>query len=98
MRPISAQPGGAEVVVETSPDAGFWPVSVGAGGTVVAPVGRVVTVVPSAMMNVEVSGSSSPVVVVPRTVMVHSPGARNVRPASGATYAPPGRVIGIVSE
>ena len=98
MRPISGQPGGADVVVVVSPVAGIGAESVGVDGTVVSLAGRVVTVVPSAMMNVEVSGSRSPVVVVPRTVIVHSPGARSVRPASGATNAPPGRVIGTVIE
>ena len=39
--------------------------------------GRVVTVVPSAMMNVVLIGGNSPMVVTPVTVAVHSPGARS---------------------
>jgi hypothetical protein len=39
--------------------------------------GWVVTVVPSAMMNVVLIGGKSPMVVTPVTVAVHSPGARS---------------------
>lgn len=56
--------------------------------------GWVVTVVPSAMMNVVLIGGKSPMVVTPVTVAVHSPGARRRRPASCATRAAPGRVMG----
>ena len=56
--------------------------------------GWVVTVVPSAMMNVVLIGGRSPIVVTPVMVAVHSPGARSCRPASCATSAPPGRVMG----
>lgn len=56
--------------------------------------GSVVTVVPSAMVNVLVMGGRSPMVVTPVMVAVHSPGARSKRPASSATSAPPGRVMG----
>ena len=56
--------------------------------------GWVVTVVPSAMMNVVLIGGNSPMVVTPVTVAVHSPGARRRRPASCASSAPPGRVMG----
>ena len=56
--------------------------------------GTVVTVVPSAMVNVVVIGVRSPIVVTPVTVAVHSPGARRRSPASCATSAPPGRVMG----
>jgi hypothetical protein len=50
------------------------------GGVVVEPTfnpcwGSVVTVVPSAITNVVVSGSRSPVVVTPVMVAVHTPGA-----------------------
>ena len=54
--------------------------------------GWVVTVVPSA--KVVLIGGKSPMVVTPVTVAVHSPGARSCRPASSATKAAPGRVIG----
>jgi len=56
--------------------------------------GWVVTVVPSAMVKVVLIGGRSPIVVTPVTVAVHSPGARSKRPASSATSAPPGRVMG----
>ena len=56
--------------------------------------GSVVTVVPSAMVNVVVIGVRSPIVVTPVTVAVHSPGARRRSPASCAISAPPGRVMG----
>ena len=56
--------------------------------------GRVVTVVPSAMVNVVLIGGRSPMVVTPVTVAVHSPGARSCRPASSETSAAPGRVMG----
>ena len=56
--------------------------------------GWVVTVVPSAMMNVVLIGGKSPMVVTPVTVAVHSPGARRRRPVSCATRAAPGRVMG----
>ena len=56
--------------------------------------GRVVTVVPSAMMNVVVNVGNSPMVETPLITAVHSPGVRNNRPASSAINAPPGRVMG----
>ena len=56
--------------------------------------GRVVTVVPSAMVKVVLIGGRSPIVVTPVTVAVHSPGARSCRPASSETSAAPGRVMG----
>ena len=56
--------------------------------------GWVVTVVPSAMMNVVLIGGRSPMVVTPVMVAVHSPGARSCRPASSANSAAPGRVMG----
>ena len=56
--------------------------------------GRVVTVVPSAMVNVVLIGGRSPMVVTPVMVAVHSPGARSCRPASSDTSAAPGRVMG----
>ena len=69
------------------------------GGDVVVPTfnpcwGSVVTVVPSAITKVVVSGSRSPVVVTPVMVAVHRPGALKFIPASSVVSAPPGRVIG----
>ena len=70
-----------------------------AGGTVVVTVvrpclGTVVTVVPSAMMNCVVSGSSSPMVVTPVIDTFQRPGARKRIPMSSVMSAAPGRVSG----
>jgi hypothetical protein len=56
--------------------------------------GVVMTVTPSAMTNCDVSVVSSPMVVTPLISIFQLPGARNKRPASSATRAAPGRVIG----
>ena len=100
--------GARTVVVGTSVVTAGATVVVGTGATEVVVVaaaivvvdfsrpcfGWVVTVVPSAMMNVVLIGGNSPMVVTPVTVAVHSPGARSCRPASSETSAAPGRVMG----
>ena len=73
-----------------------------AGGTEVVTVlrpclGTVVTVVPSAIMNCVVSGSSSPMVVTPVTETFQSPGAKKRIPISSVMRAAPGRVSGTLS-
>ena len=57
-------------------------------------LGRVTTVVPSAITKVVESGSRSPIVVTPLMTAVQVPGAFNAIPASSLTSAAPGRVIG----
>ena len=72
------------------------------GGTVVVTaerpcLGTVVTVVPSAMMNCDVRGVSSPVVVTPVTETFQTPGAKKRIPMSSVIRAAPGRVSGTLS-
>ena len=72
------------------------------GGTVVVTVvrpclGTVVTVVPSAIVNCDVSGVSSPMVVTPVIETFQRPGAKKRIPMSSVMRAAPGRVSGTLS-